>query len=525
MINVLIAGSQATQFIFDNTVNMYFHNDNVNIIRFSDNFFIKKYKDLIDVINTNNIDILVFDLLFDVVKQPSNINDFENDLQQFLSSLFYENKDLKVIYNSPRYVNRVIVDEDWNEKSHKGTEFVGIKTQSDRNETLNLLEKFIDSQFENVDLMNFNKDCSALEFNKKKGFSDLYFNQAYYLNQLIQFDVISNKYFDGFPTYIRFDNFDDIERYMQQSENELSNQDTIILLENVDGAALAYQTSSGKNQVILRKLLQMDYIIDGSFGKTKRLIHRSNFYRSNMKKLHNVWYTEEINEKRLSGVKKPRRILFYFTPMSAPKWAIDNFAEQALPDRFRSLSRSLVKDTLLVRIADVNLTRGSYFMSTVNYPDYEQNLIDFINAKVEEYDVLKENVVFYGFSRGGLGSLYYGKLLDYQVVSVDPVVDASYFLENKNDPHFLNGTRKISFVDEINNIDDSNQHYSKIVLSNSGTMNQIFESSVVPLTEGKTLQKINLKDTSIKWHGQLATQTVPETLTLINQLLDSRLRV
>lgn len=152
-------------------------------------------------------------------------------------------------------------------------------------------------------------------------------------------------------------------------------------------------------------------------------------------------------------------------------------------------------------------------------------MISFIDSKIKEYNVPKKNVVFYGFSRGGLGSLYYGKLLDYQVVSVDPVVDASYFLNQKDDPHFLNGTRKISFMDEINDIDDTDQQYSKIILSNSGTVNQIFESSVVPLNEGSTLKKINLKDTNIRWHGQLANQTVPESLTLINQLLDSRLRL
>lgn len=373
--------------------------------------------------------------------------------------------------------------------------------------------------------MHFDERCSALEFNKKKGFSDLYFNQAYYLNQLIQFDKISKKYFDVFPTYLKFNSFDEIESYLNQSDNKLTDPNTVILIENVDGAALAYQTSSGKKQTVLRKLLQLDYIIDGSFGKTKRLIHRQSFYRANMKKLHNIWYTEEINKKRLSGFNKPKRILFYFTPMAAPKWAIDNFAEQALPDRFRSLSRSLVKDTLLVRIADVNLTRGSYFVPSVNYPEYSKNMISFIDSKIKEYNVPKKNVVFYGFSRGGLGSLYYGKLLDYQVVSVDPVVDASYFLNQKDDPHFLNGTRKISFVDEINDIDDTDQQYSKIILSNSGTVNQIFESSVVPLNEGSTLKKINLKDTNIRWHGQLANQTVPESLTLINQLLDSRLRL
>lgn len=88
--------------------------------------------------------------------------------------------------------------------------------------------------------------------------------------------------------------------------------------------------------------------------------------------------------------------------------------------------------------------------------------------------------------------MYYGKLLDFQVVSIDSVVDASYFLNNKNVPHFLEGTRKISFVDELNSLDDSKQKYSKIVLSNSGTVNQIFENSVEPLNKGSTLKKINL---------------------------------
>lgn len=525
MINVLVAGSQATQFIFDDSVNMYFHNENLDITTFSGQFFIENYQKLIELIGANDIDILVFDLLFDVVKSKFKNENFENQLKKFFSDLFTVKKGLKIIYNSPRYVNRVIVDENWNDKSHAGTEFLDLKIQANRNKDLDQLEEYIVNHFDNVDLMYFDKNCSALEFNKKKGFADLYFNQAYYLYQSIQFEKISKKFFREFPLYIKFNCFDEIERYFEHSDNKLKDPNTIILLENVDGAALAYQTTSGKKQIILRKLLQMDYIIDGSFGKTKRLIHRSNFYRSNMKKLHNIWYTEEINKKRLSGSNKPKRILFYFTPMSAPKWATDNFAEQALPDRFKSLSRSLVKDTLLIRIADVNLTRGSYFMSSVNYPEYEKNIVNFIYAKIKEYNVLKENVVFYGFSRGGLGSLYYGKLLDFQVVSIDPVVDASYFLNNKNDPHFLEGTRKISFVDELNSLDDSKQKYSKIVLSNSGTVNQIFENSVEPLNEGSTLKKINLEDTNIRWHGQLANQTVPESLTLINQLLDSRFKL
>ncbi|WP_165314563.1 accessory Sec system protein Asp2 [Weissella sagaensis] len=521
MINVLIAGSQATEYIFDDNINMYFHNENVKIVTYPPKFFLDDYENLVKFSIENEIDIVVFDLLFDVVKYRSKNENFLDLLDSFIMKV--SKMEILPIYNSPRYVNRVIVDENWSDKSHTASEFISVKIQDARNKELDRIEDFLNG-YNKIHILKFDKDCSALEYNKKMGFADLYFNQAYYLNQLIQFDEFANKCFDGFPVYLRFQNFDEIKKYIKV-DNDLLNDNTIILLKNVDGAALAYQTVEGKNHFIFRELLKMDFIIDGSFGKTKRLIHRKNFYRSNLKCLNGIWYTEEINDRRLSGDGKPKRILFYFTPMAAPKWAIDNYSEQALPDRFKSLSRSLVKDTVLVRIADVNLTRGSYFMSSVNYPEYEKNIVEFINSKVKEYNVPKNNVVFYGFSRGGLGAIYYGKLLDYQVVSVDPVVNAEYFLNEKNDPHFLNGIRKISYIDDINNMDDSKQIYSKILLSNSGTFNKIFESSVLPLNTGKTIKKIDLKDTSLKWHGQIANQTVPESLALINQLLDDRLNI
>ena len=134
-------------------------------------------------------------------------------------------------------------------------------------------------------------------------------------------------------------------------------------------------------------------------------------------------------------------------------------------------------------------------------------------------------MVLYGFSRGGFGSLYYGKLLDLQVVSVDPVIDASFFVESRQDMHFLKYLRKIDLVSELNEISDANQEYYKIILSNEKTGNKIYENSVLPIDKGKTLKVINLKDKNANWHGKIAEQTVPETLTLINGLLDSRFSI
>lgn len=307
MINVLIAGSQATEYIFDDNINMYFHNENVKIVTYPPKFFLDDYENLVKFSIENEIDIVVFDLLFDVVKYRSKNENFLDLLDSFIMKV--SKMEILPIYNSPRYVNRVIVDENWSDKSHTASEFISVKIQDARNKELDRIEDFLNG-YNKIHILKFYKDCSALEYNKKMGFADLYFNQAYYLNQLIQFDEFANKCFDGFPVYLRFQNFDEIKKYIKV-DNDLLNDNTIILLKNVDGAALAYQTVEGKNHFIFRELLKMDFIIDGSFGKTKRLIHRKKFYRSNLKCLNGIWYTEEINDRRLSGDGKPKRVFCF----------------------------------------------------------------------------------------------------------------------------------------------------------------------------------------------------------------------
>lgn len=503
--SLALLGSQATEFIFNNQVNTRFDNSR---------FTIKNYgKFTFEGVPIINSEIIVFDLLYDVVRGIADKENYWEKLDNFLQSLSGT-----IIYNSVRYASHV-TENNVTSTLKDVNSIISNQTRVKRNTKLDEIELYIQKKYNQVNIIKYDDEHSAVELNKKiNGFNDLYYNTDYYLNSWIQIqEILSSQLVNYFATTIRAEDWDDLSILAG------SNKDFLIFDSDKDESLLRSSIKDPMHS-ILRKVYQNDYILDGGVGKTKFFVKRSLFYRSNLEKLHNIWFTREINEKRLSG-NGIQRILFYFEPMNADDWSSDDAERQALPGRFQSLSRSLVKDTVLIRVGDLNLSRGSYWYPTSNYPEYEKDVREFIESLISEYSVPRENVVLYGFSRGGFGSLYYGKLLDLKVVAVDPVVDAEFFVNERNDMHFLTGIRPVNLVDAVNSISDDEQTHSKIVLSNENTGNQVYENSVLPLNIGKTLKIINIKDKKANWHGKIAEQTVPETLTLINELLDERFSI
>lgn len=509
-LHIEVMGSQATSFVFDSGINVRFNSDNY-VVDNHGKFSIK---------NTNYIkaDIIIFDLLFDVVSHISELPIFFQQLDLFLKKL-----DGHVIYNSVRWPNQTSTNEADFDKN-KINDVVDQKQREWRNSQLDAIENYIKTNYPSIKIIPFYYEISAIELNNSKGYADLFFNSTYYFHTWLLFEKISSEFFPYyFPLFLNVTGWHDLELLMD--DNKYKNINNIVLLfKSPKKWALLRQAIEEPEHSILRKVFLNDFVIDGGIGNTKVLVKRTSFYRSDLEKNRGIYFQREINSKRLSG-NGIQRILFYFEPMNADNWATDDFRYQALPGRFRSLSRSLVKDTALIRIADVNLSRGSYWFNSRNYSHYKDDMMSFIENIISEYNVSRDNVVLYGFSRGGFGSLYYGKLLDLQVVSVDPVIDASFFVESRQDMHFLKYLRKIDLVSELNEISDANQEYYKIILSNEKTGNKIYENSVLPIDKGKTLKVNNLKDKNANWHGKIAEQTVPETLTLINGLLDSRFSI
>ncbi|WP_325881017.1 accessory Sec system protein Asp2 [Mammaliicoccus sciuri] len=99
------------------------------------------------------------------------------------------------------------------------------------------------------------------------------------------------------------------------------------------------------------------------------------------------------------------------------------------PKFFDGIERSLVKNVYTLRIMDLNVSHGSHYLSTTNYPEYEEEIQSTILKVMEELNIDKEHVVLYGGSKGGAGAIYHGTALDMNTLAVDPIVNIGGALE------------------------------------------------------------------------------------------------
>jgi hypothetical protein len=191
--------------------------------------------------------------------------------------------------------------------------------------------------------------------------------------------------------------------------------------------------------------------------------------------------------------------------------------------RPRDFQTSLAPNTYVLRVADSNLISGSYFFNTPNYLDYEENLQSFFKKIAGSNEIPLENIVFYGFSRGGTASLYHAALGNYACVSVDPVVDRSPWLKNNQDLHLVFDFLPLSFLEKLSaalSQTSSEAKQLQIICSENS-------SAVFPEILKLDLSKVRLsnlkmalhKGNPIGNHGQLFAKTFPLQIALLNNFL------
>lgn len=184
---------------------------------------------------------------------------------------------------------------------------------------------------------------------------------------------------------------------------------------------------------------------------------------------------------------------------------------------FKTLNRSISKDTIIVRVADANLILGSFYSNTLHFPDYEEQVQDLIKYLMKKYEVSRDNVVLYGVSRGGVGVLIHSALGNYKSLAVDPIVNSTWHFENWNDPHFAEGVREIDLVPQINQYLSNCESKKIYILGNR------FIDCTWPELLRLNPEKINLidmKDETITKHAILSPNIVPEQLMYLNMLLN-----
>lgn len=281
--------------------------------------------------------------------------------------------------------------------------------------------------------------------------------------------------------------------------------------------------SDEKVYLIYKSILRSDYILLEEtdnyvwFCKRKkfRKLWQGDYHRNN-----DVYYTLEYPEDNKRSQVYPKKLIVIFSVMPFSR-DMDNCEPEIRFSRkhFANISRSLIKDTYIMRIVDLNLHCGSFFTNTLNYSNYERDLQEAIKKVASEFKIKDENIVLYGSSKGGFAALYYSSLMDFKSLSADPVIDTSEY-DNNNDYFYLKGLRKQNYLEDIN-INLQNNIREKWII---GSENLEFNWNILKKLKGNNLHIMNSYDKQIKSHPVLSRNTIPEQLTILNLLLSESLR-
>lgn len=270
------------------------------------------------------------------------------------------------------------------------------------------------------------------------------------------------------------------------------------------------------------EILSHDFILgdhkDGVsyFGKREEW----QWNRDDIKKKNGVFYTLDLQPKKFIGMEDPKLIVVFshFGPDSV------NAGERTFQPYFKDIRTFIIPNTIILRILDFNRSHGSFYLNTNNYVDFEQQIQDLISDISEENNVNQEDIVLLGSSKGGTGALIHGLLGNYKFLSVDPIINENYFLENKNDWHFMKGARELDFSVKVRevaaNFNRSNQAF---IISNSNV-----PATYKEIEKLKDVKKIKIFDTknplAYGTHSRVGPTAKFETITLLNVLLNERLK-
>lgn len=558
MKNITVIASPATADIFNSQVNPYWTKEYdvdvisnfVSIASFNSKPVFKQHVEgwLNDEnkLSSSNIsetsDAVVFDLLSDVIfgwlelpngkitnnvwkdkgelvefKERGTLIAFKNDrrcfleklkdeLNQFFLEIKSKNPDIKFIFNSIRYPLQMTVE---NLKPQNLSKEYPVKSWiTDVNNILSEIEKLILNTYQDVEILKFNFKTSYSEYNHINGRNSFFYNESYYLEKLVD---IEQKL--------------DLKKIMEMTTNneitsKVEDYDCVIvenLFEQENLLSACWYNEAAR--IYVNQFASYDFILDGAYGRKFRFIKRNKFYRAHLKKKNNIWYSEEEpTGKYLSGSEN-KKIVFMFMPLPSKDGMINpNMEKRVLPQMFGTLNKSVVKDTYIIRIADVNLIRGSFYVNTPNYEYFEEEVKQFIKSEVKDKGV-KTKAVLYGASRGGVGALLYSIYLGIKSVSVDPVVDETEYVENQNDFHLVKGVREISLLPKFKEISKRIRTTDRIVIGNSSVPNTWSTNKALKKIYRSQILLLDLDDRTIISHPQVTFESIPLQLMFINKFL------
>lgn len=296
------------------------------------------------------------------------------------------------------------------------------------------------------------------------------------------------------------------------------NSDVIVLNHFLNRMQILKGAGQNKDIVdILNFLAGQDYILfDGTLNKSF-FIQREKYKTNKLAQYENVFYhldAPDINKKTTNNANK--LVVFFLSLPSYDALISNDPIDRAYTKMFMDLQRSLVKDTYVLRIADFNLVRGSFYVNSVNFKDYEERIQKLIIKVKTDNDILDENIVTYGVSRGAVGALIHGAKLNAKVLAIDPIINDQEYVDNSADVHYVGENRPIDLTTKFLTYLETSSAKGVIISNKYIEKNYPYLKRIkLP----KNFQLISLNDNTVRNHADFSRNSVPEQLMWLNLML------
>ncbi len=269
-----------------------------------------------------------------------------------------------------------------------------------------------------------------------------------------------------------------------------------------------------------KAVLAHDYILYMHIGQSSYFIRRKDVHtiwqRKDLIKHGELFYTLEKIPSEKDNKLAPKRLVVIFSPMPAKEnYHSANIAHRCFTTSFASMQKHLVKNTLVMRIMDLNLSYGSHYINTFNYMEMESDVQNAIQFVMDVNHIIKEDVVLYGGSKGGTGALYHSFLGDFNSVTVDPIISTEQY-NQENDLHYLRDFRKWNLLNDLARLANKKTSTKKIIF---GYPLVSFNYNLYSQIPSDSVEIHDVFDSSVHKHADISRNIIVEQITWINILL------
>lgn len=292
---------------------------------------------------------------------------------------------------------------------------------------------------------------------------------------------------------------------------------------------IAIHTGSNENMLVqsyqdskvfevYQSLIQRDYMLYWHHNKESYFIKRENineiWKRSDLSSIGGLFYTVSKPISARKSEQEPANLIVIFSPLpNGRKIYSSNIADRTFQVYFPNIQKFLPKNTFVLRIMDINLTYGSLYFNTENYPNMEIDVQTIIENVRNELEIAHDKVILYGVDSVGLSALYHGIKGDYGSVSTNPYLS----LQDLDNEKVLTSKFFIKSL-KMNLLDNS--HFS--VDNTQVSINKHYVISIAPkakiIHNMNQFAKIHLMKDEYE-ENEISKNATIEQITFINSYL------